>query len=326
MVVELRHQCNMNSYRPWTSRNNSVAMVEGSKFAVLSGKAGIHEFLENHKNTSYIESNPGKKKKASPKPIEAINAVPLVSSQDLEVATHNNMHHSDQHTSISIVKQYDGSKRSVGGKIIKSRGHTGRGLKVSGRMRRWDVCRGTVEFEGDCHGWRQSFFQSKANVIAALLSLLQSSLSSCIQRRDGSGRRKVKGPCILQLAMVDVWWSLLGAAIPAVIAGQAFRMKKKHAEEQRMKSARGREKSSDDIFVCERVCTSKRMLKKVGAFSKDPIPDTCVTVCGVSELDACSDACARTVCVNQHQVPNWNDICLRRCQSECLRLSASNYS
>nr|KJB40418.1 hypothetical protein B456_007G062500 [Gossypium raimondii] len=113
--------------------------------------------------------------------------------------------------------------------------------------------------------------------------------------------------------MADVWWTLLGTAIPAVIAGQVFRLRKKHAEEQRLKSARGRE-----------VCTSKRMLKKVGAFSKDPIPDTCVTVCGVSELDACSDACARTVCVNQHQVPNWNDICLRRCQSECLRLSASH--
>ncbi|KAI9082793.1 hypothetical protein K1719_035250 [Acacia pycnantha] len=62
-------------------------------------------------------------------------------------------------------------------------------------------------------------------------------------------------------------------------------------------SVRGREKSSDDIFVCERVYTSKRMLKKVGSFSKDPIPNTCVTVCGVSELDAC----AHTVCVNQHQ-------------------------
>ncbi|KAM1278634.1 hypothetical protein ACFX2J_030630 [Malus domestica] len=123
--------------------------------------------------------------------------------------------------------------------------------------------------------------------------------------------------------MVEVWWSLL-AAIPAVVAGQAFRVKKRHAEEQRLKSARGREKSSDEIFVCERVCTSKRMLKKIGAFSKDPIPDTCVTVCGVSELDACADACARTVCVNQHQVPNWNDICLRRCQSECLKLSSSS--
>jgi len=131
-----------------------------------------------------------------------------------------------------------------------------------------------------------------------------------------------KSLCI-ESVMVDPWWSLLGAAIPAIIAGQALRMKKRRADEQRLKSARGREKSSDEIFVCERVCTSKRMLKKVGALSKDPTIDTCVTVCGVSELDACADACARTVCVNQHQVPNWNDICLRRCQSECLRLSRS---
>ncbi|KAG6784343.1 hypothetical protein POTOM_010034 [Populus tomentosa] len=129
--------------------------------------------------------------------------------------------------------------------------------------------------------------------------------------------------------MVDPWWSLLGAAIPAIIAGQALRMKKRRADEQRLKSARGREKSSDEIFVCERVCTSKRMLKKVGALSKDPTIDTCVTVCGVSELDACADACARTVCVNQHQVPNWNDICLRRCQSSvyaCLLDASSNES
>ncbi|XP_010547633.1 PREDICTED: uncharacterized protein At5g64816-like [Tarenaya hassleriana] len=126
--------------------------------------------------------------------------------------------------------------------------------------------------------------------------------------------------------MVEVWWSLLGAAVPAIIAGQAIRTKRRRAAEQRINSVRGREKSSDEIFVCERVCISKRMLKKVGAFSKDPIPDTCVTVCGVSELDACSDACARTVCVNHHQVANWNDICLRRCQSECLRLSASSRS
>ncbi|KAL4573907.1 hypothetical protein LXL04_020728 [Taraxacum kok-saghyz] len=116
--------------------------------------------------------------------------------------------------------------------------------------------------------------------------------------------------------MVDWWISLVGAAVPALVAGQALRMKNRRAEEQKLKSARGREKSSDDIFVCERVCTSKRMLNKVGAFSKDPNPDTCVTVCGVSELDACADACARTVCVNQHQVPNWNDICLKRCQKQ----------
>ncbi|GJN30498.1 hypothetical protein PR202_gb18807 [Eleusine coracana subsp. coracana] len=124
-------------------------------------------------------------------------------------------------------------------------------------------------------------------------------------------------------AMVDAWWPLLGAAIPALVAGQAIRIKRRRDEEQRLKAARGREKSSDEVFVCERVCTSKRMLKKVGAFSKDPIPETCVTVCGVSELDACADACARTVCVNQHQVPNWNDVCLKRCQSECLKLSST---
>ncbi|CAN6302022.1 unnamed protein product, partial [Urochloa humidicola] len=124
-------------------------------------------------------------------------------------------------------------------------------------------------------------------------------------------------------AMVDAWWPLLGAAIPALVAGQFIRVKRRRDEEQRLKAARGREKSSDEVFVCERVCTSKRMLKKVGAFSKDPIPETCVTVCGVSELDACADACARTVCVNQHQVPNWNDVCLKRCQSECLKLSSN---
>jgi len=124
-------------------------------------------------------------------------------------------------------------------------------------------------------------------------------------------------------AMVDAWWPLLGAAVPALVAGQFIRFKRRRDEEQRLKAARGREKSSDEVFVCERVCTSKRMLKKVGAFSKDPIPETCVTVCGVSELDACADACARTVCVNQHQVPNWNDVCLKRCQSECLKLSST---
>ncbi|KAH1191708.1 Uncharacterized protein GmHk_20G058900 [Glycine max] len=126
--------------------------------------------------------------------------------------------------------------------------------------------------------------------------------------------------------MGEIWWSLLGSAIPVVVAGQAFRLKKRRAEEQRLQSGRGRERNSDEIFVCERVCTSKRMLKKLGSFSKDPIPDTCVTVCGVSDVDACADACARTVCINQHQVPNWNDICLRRCQSECLKLSSQSRS
>lgn len=124
--------------------------------------------------------------------------------------------------------------------------------------------------------------------------------------------------------MVDIWWSLLGAAVPALVVGQAIRAKRKNGEEQRFKSAQGHERNSDEIFVCDRVCTSKRMLKKVGALSENPPQDTCVTVCGVSELDACADACARSVCVIQHQVPNWNDVCLKRCQSECLRLLATS--
>jgi hypothetical protein len=34
------------------------------------------------------------------------------------------------------------------------------------------------------------------------------------------------------------------------------------------------------------------MLKKVGAFSKDPISETCVTVCGAFELNASVDLAA----------------------------------
>lgn len=95
-------------------------------------------------------------------------------------------------------------------------------------------------------------------------------------------------------------------------------------ESKKQRIAKGWEKSSDNIFVCERVCTSKRMLNKLSALSKDTIVDMCVTVCGVFRLDTCTNACIRIVCVNQHQVLNWNDICLKKCQSECLRLSNSS--
>ncbi|KAH7440002.1 hypothetical protein KP509_04G087200 [Ceratopteris richardii] len=119
--------------------------------------------------------------------------------------------------------------------------------------------------------------------------------------------------------MVEWWWGVVGAAIPAVAVGGAWMGGKRRAEEERGRAA-GRDKGGDDIFVCQRVCTSKRMLNKVGAFSKDPItPPTCVTSCGVSDVDACADACARTLCANPHHIPSWNDICLRRCQSQCLK-------
>lgn len=116
---------------------------------------------------------------------------------------------------------------------------------------------------------------------------------------------------------------MIGAAIPAVAVQQVVKATRRKSEEQQLKA--GSEKSPNDVFVCERVCTSKRMLNKVGDFSKDPTPNTCVTVCGVSELDACTDACTRSVCANQHHLPNWNDICLRRCQKQCFRLRSGSF-
>ena len=41
------------------------------------------------------------------------------------------------------------------------------------------------------------------------------------------------------------------------------------------------EDSTDPSFVCERVCTSNRLLRRMGGLAKDPTPGTCVTVCGV---------------------------------------------
>jgi len=57
----------------------------------------------------------------------------------------------------------------------------------------------------------------------------------------------------------------------------------------------------------------------MGGLAKDVTPNTCVTVCGVSRLDSCTDACQRVVCNNVHQVPAWNDNCLKRCTTECIR-------
>jgi hypothetical protein len=39
--------------------------------------------------------------------------------------------------------------------------------------------------------------------------------------------------------------------------------------------------------------------------------------------DACTDACQRAVCSIPHQVPAWNDSCLKRCTAECLKGRAS---
>jgi hypothetical protein len=112
-------------------------------------------------------------------------------------------------------------------------------------------------------------------------------------------------------------------------------------------------------FVCERVCTSDRLLRRLGKLAKDPTHNSCITVCGVSGAaaglmgrwprvrrarmrrrsgcsatappnpsnplvappghDACVEACQRSVCSIPHQVPAWNESCLKRCTSECMK-------
>ena len=76
---------------------------------------------------------------------------------------------------------------------------------------------------------------------------------------------------------------------------------------------------ADPSFVCERVCASDRLLRRLGGLSKDPTPQSCVTVCGVNRNDSCTESCQRVVCMNMHQVPSWNDQCLKRCTLECQK-------
>lgn len=117
--------------------------------------------------------------------------------------------------------------------------------------------------------------------------------------------------------MVEWWWGVLGTMVPALAVLQVVNHKRHKGRGSIHGSAN---RSSSNEFHCERVCTSKQMLSRLGAFTKDGTPDACVTVCGLNELDACADACMRSVCSNVHNIPNWNEICIHRCQTECARL------
>lgn len=113
---------------------------------------------------------------------------------------------------------------------------------------------------------------------------------------------------------------------PVMIAGpvglgvlvlqRTFRRKKGAREED----GRRREGEGDETsFACERVCASDRLIKRLGYLSKDPTLNSCVTVCGSSGIDACTEACQRCVCSLPHTVPAWQDQCNKRCTQECLR-------
>lgn len=120
--------------------------------------------------------------------------------------------------------------------------------------------------------------------------------------------------------MVAPWWAGAALALPAAATLKAMvgRGGKPKAVQSGI-DARLDDAEPDPSFVCERVCTSQRLMRRMGSLAKDATPDTCVTVCGTSTVDACTDACQRAVCATVHQVPAWNDNCLSRCSSECQR-------
>jgi hypothetical protein len=60
-------------------------------------------------------------------------------------------------------------------------------------------------------------------------------------------------------------------------------------------------------------------MRRMGGLAKDATPRSCVTVCGVSAGDACTEACQHAVCASMHQVPAWNEACVTRCSAECRR-------
>lgn len=117
--------------------------------------------------------------------------------------------------------------------------------------------------------------------------------------------------------IIQPWWAVVGA-VPVVVAKGIMNARSRRSKEDSTDETFDPERSN---FVCERVCTSDKLLRRLGSLSKDPTRNTCVTVCGTSAVDACRDACLRTACVNLHQVPAWNDACVERCTAECLKIS-----
>lgn len=115
------------------------------------------------------------------------------------------------------------------------------------------------------------------------------------------------------------WLAAAAVAVPVAVTKGILTVRSRNKKD----SSETEKGDEDSPFVCERVCTSDRLLKKLGSLAKEPTRDTCVTVCGVSAHDACTDACQRAVCSIPHQVPAWNDACLKRCTAECLKGRAS---
>ena len=112
-------------------------------------------------------------------------------------------------------------------------------------------------------------------------------------------------------------WAVAAAVVAPVVLLRGVTSKGKKSNSVSKKSRE--DDGADPSFVCERVCASDRLLRRLGGLAKDPTPQSCVTICGVSRIDSCTESCQRVVCMNMHQVPAWNDQCLKRCTTECQR-------
>jgi len=74
-------------------------------------------------------------------------------------------------------------------------------------------------------------------------------------------------------------------------------------------------------FVCERVCATDNLMKKLGSLAKGATGSSCTTVCGTSSEEACADACMKSICSGGLAIPAWNDACERKCTQECLKIA-----
>jgi len=124
------------------------------------------------------------------------------------------------------------------------------------------------------------------------------------------------------MPFVSPWiYGAVGVAVStlSVAAVTSGRSSKKRRSKKKTRNEADEFSGTDPDFICERVCTTNRLMRRMGGLAKDITPNTCVTVCGVSALDSCTEACQQAVCTSMHQVPAWNEACITRCSTECQR-------
>ncbi|KAK8672309.1 hypothetical protein V6N13_110682 [Hibiscus sabdariffa] len=85
------------------------------------------------KNAAYKASNPDKKGGKRSELNVGLPVNPICIDQEVEVVHHPVAHHSNNHTTVSLVDKYPGSSEAIGGKMQRVRGAAGRALNSSVR-------------------------------------------------------------------------------------------------------------------------------------------------------------------------------------------------